>query len=182
MDTIPSDGHPDLTVSALTVADLPEGTPLWLILIVVLIPSLLTFSEKAASIAGPLGSAARWWQTRQKRAIERDASITAARLNIYEAELQELHDIVEDLRTRITETETRHREQRAYDRSQFARELEAAVTDRDLYADWSAYQARWWRPQNQWLAEQGIVLPPPPYPAFTDFRSEWLKDREISTR
>ena len=168
----------DLAVEALTVSDLPEGTPLWLIILIILVPSLLTFSEKASKIGGPLGSAARWWQNRQQRALERDASVTAARMRIYEDELSELHEIVEGLREQIADSEARHREQRAYDRSQFARELEAAVVDRDLYADWSAYQARWWRPQNQWLAEQGITLPPPPYPTFTEFRDEWLKQRQ----
>lgn len=170
----------DLAVEALTTSDLPEGTPLWLIILVILIPSLLTFSDKAAKIGGPLGSAARWWQNRQQRALERDASVTGTRLRIYEDELSELHEIVEGLRRQITESEARHREQRAYDRGQFARELEAAVVDRDLFADWSAYQARWWRPQNQWLAEQGITLPPPPYPTFSDFRGEWIKQRQGS--
>lgn len=151
------------------LADLPEGTPLWIILALVLIPSLLTFSEKAAKISGPLGALARWWQGRQQRAIEREHAVAGTRLSLYEAELSELRALVDDIRDRMESAETRHRI-----------EIEEIHAERDLYADWSAYQARWWRPKHQWLAEQGITLPPPPYPTFADFRKEWARLRAKS--
>ena len=46
------------------------------------------------------------------------------------------------------------------------------AAERDLLAAWSVFVSRWWHDKERALAEKGIDVPPPPWPAFQN----WLDD------
>ncbi|NEJ47660.1 hypothetical protein, partial [Rhizobium leguminosarum] len=54
------------------------GAPLWITIIVVVAPMLLTFTKAAGQIPGALGAASRWWHTRQLREVERAEDLDKA--------------------------------------------------------------------------------------------------------
>lgn len=137
------------------------GAPVWLTIVVIVIPMLLTFSKAAGRLPGVLGAASRWWQTRQLREVERsedlDKAIEAAVKRRVEEELAPIRD----------------RMQRMEDR------LKAAEEEVELRDEYILIQARHNRNIQEWAIENGHELPPPPAPPrFTQWVIERKKNRK----
>lgn len=133
------------------------GAPVWLTIIAIVTPMLLTFSKAAGRLPGVLGAASRWWQTRQLREVERaedlDKAIEAAVKRRVEEELAPI----------------RERMQRMEDRLK-TQEEEIALRD-----EYILLQARHARHIQEWAIEYGHELPPPPAPPrFT----QWVIDKK----
>lgn len=133
------------------------GAPVWLTIVVIITPMLLTFSKAAGRIPGLLGAASRWWHTRQLREVERaedlDKATEVAVARRVEAELAPI----------------RERMQRMEDRLK-ASEEEVALRD-----EYILLQSRHSRNIQEWSIENGHTLPPPPPPPrFT----QWVIDKK----
>ena len=164
---------------------LPDGTPVWLVTCLVIIMSLLAFSERLAKIRGPLGSLSRWWSKRQSDEIDR---IQAANDRIEEAaerrygrRLKELEDAIGRLSVALEEERKERRRERKELADRYEIQVHRIQQERDLFAAWAEHILSWWRGQAQWLAHQGIKLPPPPLPVFAEFRKQWLESHGPST-
>ena len=160
---------------------LPAGTPVWLVLGIVIASSMLVFSERAAKLKGPLGAAARWWEQRQQDEVDRlqstDERIEAAAERRYGRRMAEMEKQIERLRADLEAERKARREERAATSREHAAELDRVRLDRDMFAAWSEHILAYWRAQSQWLAANGVQLPPPPVPTFAAFREEWLTRR-----
>ncbi|AWB84768.1 hypothetical protein [Corynebacterium liangguodongii] len=133
------------------------GAPVWLTIIVIITPMLLTFSKAAGRLPGVLGAASRWWQTRQLREVERaedlDKAIDAAVKRRVEEELAPIRDRMRRMEERLK-----------------VQEDEIALRD-----EYILLQARHARNVAEWAIENGHELPPPPAPPrFT----QWVIDRK----
>ena len=133
------------------------GAPLWIVIIVIVAPMALTFSKAAGQLPGALGSASRWWHTRQLREVERaedlDKAIEEAVKRRVEAELAPIRDQMQRMETRLQSAEE-----------------EVALRD-----EYILLQARHSRNIQEWAIENGHVLPPPPPPPrFT----QWVIDKK----
>lgn len=133
------------------------GAPVWLTIVVIVTPMLLTFSKAAGRLPGVLGAASRWWQTRQLREVERsedlDKAIEDAVARRVEMELAPIRDQMKRMEDRL-------------------RAAEEEVALRDEYI---LLQARHSRNIQEWAIENGHQLPPPPPPPrFT----QWVIDKK----
>lgn len=163
------------------LSQLPAGTPVWVVISLVVLGAILTFSERAAKLKGPFGALARWWSTQQEQAIEKaarvDAQIEKAAERRYGARMDDMKRELDQLRKDLeAERADRKREREATVR-EHREEIEKVRVDRDLGFAWSEHLLAWWRSQAMWLASQGVELPPPPLPTFAQFRAQWLDAR-----
>lgn len=163
-------------------SNLPEGTPVWVSSLVIVTLAVGLFSEKAAQIKGPLGAAARWWDRRQQDELDRiqstDDRIEAAAVRRYGSRMSELENTVARLQADLKAERAARRDDRTTMMREHAAELERVRLDRDLFAAWAEHLLAWLRAQSQWLAANGVQLPPPPQPTFLAFRKEWLESRQ----
>ena len=139
------------------------GAPLWITIIVVVAPMLLTFTKAAGQIPGALGAASRWWHTRQLREVERAEDLDKA---IEEAVKRRVEEELGPIRARMERMEKRL----------ITAEEEIALRD-----EYILLQARHSRNVQEWAIEHGHELPPPPAPPrFT----QWVidKNRRDGTR
>lgn len=161
---------------------LPEGTPVWLVSFLVIMMALLAFSEKVAEIKGPLGALSRWWSKRQSDEIDRiqaaNDRIEAAAERRYGRRLKELEEAIRMLSKSLDEERRARERERDEMAERYRVEIAHIRQERDLFAAWSEHILSWVRVQTQSLAQQGIRLPPPPLPAFTDFRRKWIESDE----
>ena len=143
----------------MTVAEqlIAAGAPLWITIAAIITPMLMTFSKAAGNIPGVLGSASRWWHTRQIREVERAESLDKA---IEEAVSRRVESEIAPIRDRMQRMEER------------LRVAEEEVALRDEYI---LEVAEWTRSVQEEAAEKGFVLPsePPKPPRF----SLWVIDR-----
>jgi len=169
------------------------GAPSWLILTAVIILWFLS-TRWASHLPGKLGAWSRWITNRQERALDREMSMrdqvdaavkkrVAAEVAPILAENAMIQRELDDLRTDLGKERERHREElgrmrrrhaddMARERKRHRETLEPIAAERDLLAAWSVYVARWWHDKERALAEKGIDVPPPPWPAFQN----WLDD------
>lgn len=163
---------------------LPDGTPIWLTIAFLVISAALTFSERAARLKGPLGAAARWWNNRQvhevKRSLSLDETINEAvekrvhmRMEPIQGQISDMRDRMHTLQRDLNTERTERKAELAAERAQHQKTIQRLTAERDLYVDWSAHLQAWWRPVQLWIAENGLQLPPPEYPAFSEFRADW---------
>ena len=152
--------------------NLPAGTPVWITATIALIAALVTFSPQVAKLGGPLGAAARWFQNRQLREINRsesvDQAIEAAVQRRVDSEIGPLKQRISDLAADLERERVEHRA-----------EVEKLRIERDMFADYAAHASSWVLPVKVFLNGQGIELPPPPWPDFEEFRREWLTKRGL---
>lgn len=133
------------------------GAPLWITIIVVVAPMLLTFTKAAGQIPGALGAASRWWHTRQLREVERAEDLDKA---IEEAVKRRVEEELGPIRARMERMEKRL----------ITAEEEIALRD-----EYILLQARHSRNVQEWAIEHGHELPPPPAPPrFT----QWVIDKK----
>lgn len=161
------------------LSSLPEGTPVWLITALVVCSAILVFSERAAKIKGPLGSLSRWWEGRQKDEIDRiqaanDRIEQAAQLR-YGQRLKSLEESMKRLSTDLDDERKARRRERKEMTDRYESQINRVQQERDLFAAWSEHILAWWRTQAQWLAQHGIVLPPPGLSTFAEFRLQWIR-------
>lgn len=166
------------------LSSLPQGTPVWVTVGLVIISALLTFSERAAKLKGPLGAAARRWNNRQLLEIEHKLTVEEAIDKSVEKRVEmkmkpvncQIFDMEKRIRN-LREDLARERADRKRERDATNTEHQEAIrrlkAERDLYVDWSAHLQSWWHPIQMWIASQGLTLPPPPYPSFAEFKLQW---------
>lgn len=167
-------------------SSLPDGTPLWFTLTFVAISSLLLFSERVAKIKGPMGSLARWWEDRQQSEIDRiqDANdrIEDAAKRRYGFRINQLEDSMARLESELKEERADRKRERKEMSDRYEGQIIRAQRERDLFAAWAEHILSWWRVQAQWLAQQGISLPHPHLPIFSEFRQQWLDRNNSNSR
>lgn len=169
------------------------GAPSWLILAVIILGWFLS-TKRASNLPGKLGAWSRWITRRQERALDREMSMreqvdaavvkrVAAEVAPIQAENDMIQRELDDLRVDLGKERERHREELARMRRRYADDLarerkrhqetlEPIAAERDLLAAWSVFVSRWWHDKERALAEQGIDVPPPPWPTF----QTWLDD------
>lgn len=164
---------------------LPEGTPVWLTIVFLIMAVFLTFSERLAKLANPIGWIARRWQNRQILAVERAESLDKA---IEDAVARRVKDrmapILEDLqalrdRLDIAEQDVSEiRQARREDQAAHAREIDTyqeKVRIRDAYI---VHVASWYRSLRIWAAEEGIPLPPPDLTPFREWTNQFRRNNQ----
>ena len=174
------------------------GAPSWLILAVVIVVWLLS-TKWAAHIPGKLGAWSRWITNRQERALDREMSLrqrvdkavaerVAREMAPVRKENESQLEEIRDLRKDIAAERRRHREAMEAERQRHRDELdrihrdtlEPIKAERDLLASWSVFIARWWHDKERTLAEMGVTVPPPPWPAFQHWLAEQRQIEESS--
>ena len=167
----------------MTAPNLPAGTPVWITATIALVAALVTFSPQVAKLGGPIGAAARWFQNRQVREIDRaesvDQAIEAAVQRRVDSEIGPLKRRIETLEADLERERDERREERAREQRDHRAEVEQLRLERDMYADYAAHTSSWVLPVKVFLKGQGIELPPPPWPDFEAFRREWLTKRGL---
>lgn len=167
---------------------LPAGTPIWITIILIVISAFLTFSERVAKISGPIGALARWWTSRQANAIRRGLSLEETinesvekrvqmRVEPIQGQITDMRDRIKVLQKDLNTERSERKQELANERDAHRRTISQLQTERDLYVDWSAHLQAWWRPVQLWIADAGLEIPPPKYPAFSEFRAEWERKR-----
>lgn len=150
----------------------PEGTPLWIIITFIALGSILTFSERLAKFKGPAGSLSRWWGNRQKQSIGRSTELHKAiavavderveielqpvriQLKSAQDQIKELRGVLDSERKASRETEDR---------------LSNEVRLRGRYI---TLVASWYHNISVWAAQNGYILPPPPWPTYQEWKLE----------
>ncbi|PRQ10644.1 hypothetical protein C1Y63_10655 [Corynebacterium sp. 13CS0277] len=98
---------------AALLKSLPEG-PGWaiagIVVAVIFSPTGLLSKKMAEENLGGLSAAARWWQNRKARAIERDRQVESAELQAVNDRLDRLSAMYDDDRARWEKTERTLRE------------------------------------------------------------------------
>lgn len=168
------------------LSNLPDEFPVWAVVIVVLIGAFGTFSKSVAQIKGPLGAAARYWESRQVRAVEKrktlDETINEVvelrvdnRMEAVNADMEDLRSQLKSLRNDLDREREERRDERETMKRDHAREL-AKARDRELLQHrYNVYTTSTFRTYEIWAADQGIELPPPEFRTFP----EWLADQEV---
>lgn len=160
---------------------LPDELPVWAVVTVVLIGALGTFSKTVAQIKGPLGAAARWWESRQIRAVEKKKDfydnldvVVDKRTASIRSDLAELQKQVGELRDELSREREARRKEREQLVSDHAREISQVRERERLQHRYTVEVTRAFRELEIWAADHGLELPPPPFRTFP----EWLSDRE----
>lgn len=143
----------------MTALNLPAGSPLWLVAAVVLTPLLLTFLKGLKDVAGPIGWLARRWDSRQVRAVEKLSDLDKA---MQEAVDKRVELQVNPLRERVNElTEDLRQEREIRERGEVQIQL---LRDYAIVATQREFQ------MAQYLAKNGLEMPPPPLLPFNEWR------------
>lgn len=167
--------------------NLPAGTPVWVITIFVLGSIGLTFTEKAAKIKGPLGAAARWWNRRQEREVERKQSLDArvealvssrveSRMQGFTTGMASLEEQVKTLREDLDKERNERRRERAELVSEHRAEVNRLREEDQSKYQYILYLSGRLREYRLWAAEHGYELPPPPIPSYLD----WVQEQSVS--
>ena len=144
----------------MTALNLPAGSPLWLVAAVVLTPLLLTFLKGLKDVAGPIGWLARRWDSRQVRAVEKMSDLDKA---MQEAVDKRVEMQVKPLRERINElTDDLRQEREVRERGE---EQISLLREYSILAVKREFQIA------QYLAQNGLEMPPPPFPSFEEWES-----------
>lgn len=133
------------------LTNLPQGTPVWLIIALVIITAILTLSERLAKLSGPIGALARWFQQRQLREVERKAELDEVidsaverrverEIKPWKITIKRLEDQVQRLSEKLELKEEQHR-----------KEIEWLV-------NYIARVAAWWHRMKIRLAAQGVEI------------------------
>lgn len=166
------------------LSSLPSGTPIWVTIALIVLSAILTFSERVAKISGPIGTVARWWTSRQANEIKRSLSLEETinesvekrvqmRMEPIQGQITDMRDRIQTLQLDLNIERSERKKELATERVEHRKTIARLQAERDLYVDWSAHLQAWWRPVQLWIADRGLELPPPKYPAFAEFRAEW---------
>lgn len=166
------------------LSSLPNGTPIWITIALVVLSAILTFSERVAKISGPIGAAARWWTSRQASEVKRSLSLEETindsvekrvqmRMEPIQGQITDMRDRIRTLQQDLNIERSERKKELATERVEHRKTIARLQAERDLYVDWSAHLQAWWRPVQLWIADRGLEIPPPKYPAFAEFRAEW---------
>lgn len=143
--------------------NLPEGTPLWVVTIGIVLAMLGMFSKTMQEVKGPLGALARWWGARQVREIERSGDLNTA---IEEEVRKRVESALDDVRDRITRLEDDLKNEREARRRDVAEIV--------LLREYAVEAAKREFALKQFAAANGLELPPPPLPTY----QEWARARD----
>ena len=130
------------------IADSPEPWRSLLFIVVITLVLWKSFGEKVTHLPGLLGSAARWFQERKRRAIEEDIAIRRTRVEDLEYQIDQLRADLNAL-------------------SKSLQSYKAEVEDLNAYSAWVASLHRRY---ERWVAETGTTLPLPPFMTFDAWR------------
>lgn len=157
--------------SAETLID--AGYPLWIVFFVIVLPLFVTLSKNLGSLNTILGSANRWWQGRQDRAVTKvmtiDEKIDAAVRQRVEIKIAPIMESVTKLRAELKESNDEVDRVKA--------KLESALKEIAYRDEYSLEQSRYIRHINEWAAQEGYEIPTPPHrPArFTEWLAIYLE-------
>lgn len=163
--------------------NLPEGTPVWLIVIVVLTTLGLTLSEKATKLPGVLGAAARWWNNRQVREVKNKRSLEThlaelvekrveLRMEGVDGTIEDLRGEVEQLRADLHKERNAWRQERAELIQEHATEIDRLRDEDKLKWRYILHVAGRLREYRLWAVEHGHELPPPKIPGYFKWAAE----------
>lgn len=80
------------------------GAPLWITILVIVLPMFMTFSKSMGKVPGVLGALSRRWQTRQLRDVERSEDLDMA---IKEAVKRRVEEEMKPIQERMRRLEER---------------------------------------------------------------------------
>lgn len=143
--------------------NLPEGTPLWAVTLLVIVFMIGTFSKSMQEVKGPLGSLARWWGAKQLREVEKHGDMASA---IDKQVRERVERYAREVDARMTRLEA------ALDDEREARRRD--MKELQELRDYAVAAARREFALKQFAAANGLELPPPPLPPF----HEWVKSRK----
>lgn len=160
-----------MILSMSSLPTLPEGLPPWLASGASIIFLCLLLWKRLAEVKGPIGALARWWNTRQVRAIENEMTIetkvqewVALRVK---SETKGFHDAIERLESQVKELqEARQEDQLRLDREEARRQ--AAEESRDMWSGYATLLTSVLHRVRQKLAEHGLGMED--VPSFTEYR------------
>lgn len=152
------------------------GYPVWIVFIAVVLPLLMTFSKNLGNLNTILGSANRWWQGRQERAVSKtitlDDKIEEAVTNRLDIIMKPINYNIKCLQESLEESNLEVDKLRV--------KLNKALKEiayRDAY---SLDQARYIRHIEEWSIKEGLEIPAPPHkPAlFIDWLNDYLEKED----
>lgn len=144
---------------------LPEGSPLWLIAVAVVVPMLLTFVKGMADVSGPLGALARWWE---KRNVRKAKNVIELDEVLAEAVDKRVEWQVAPLKKEVAALERDIREER---RLRIEGEQEIS-----LLREYAVVAVRREFLLSQFLAQHGLEVPPPPLLSFDEWKEQRRRD------
>lgn len=165
---------------------IPYELPVWVVVIVVLLGAAGTFSKAMAEVKGPLGAAARWWGSRQIRAVQKrktlDQTINEAvearvttRMKPVTADLEDLREQLDRLRDDLGRERDDRRKERETMKRDHDHELAKNRERERQQHKYNVYVTAIVRDYEIWAADMGLELPPPAFRTYP----EWLADQKI---
>ena len=140
---------------------LPEGSPLWLIAVAVVVPMLLTFVKGMADVSGPLGALARWWEKRNIRKVKNVVELDEVLAETVDSRVEWK---VAPLKEKVASLERDIKEER-----RLRIEGEQEIT---LLREYAVVAVRREFLLSQFLAQHGLEVPPPPLLPFDEWREQ----------